>query len=78
MSKHASSCCKLKKIKKIHYKAIKKYESYSSIRSSSDYDSYFWGDSEWDRIEPAEQKETNKLDNIVNNNIKLNINVMTP
>ena len=62
---------KIKKIKKICAKLAKNYEYSISDISSSDYESYLSSDIEWDRIRPTKQKNNNKLDHVVTNNIKI-------
>ena len=68
MAKSCFTRREIKKIKKIHAKVFKKSDSSRRNSFSSSSDSYLNIESRRDeRIYPNEHKETNKLDNAVNN-----------
>ena len=70
MSKSSISCRDLKKIKNIKAKESKKCSYYSRNGYSSDSDSSFFRDSDWDKIiQPTELKDMNKLYHKMTSNI---------
>ena len=73
MAKCSGSRRELKKTKKTHASSSKENGSSIRIISSSDSDSFLSSDSErYKIIQTAENKEINKLDHVVKNNIQNN------
>ena len=60
----------MRKIKKIHAKTNRKSDFYSSNSSRNNHNSSLSSDSEWEIGQIYDQKEINKLDHVMNSNLK--------